>query len=289
MMNRSRRAAIAKETLEILKAGRYTIPTSNQEVEIEREISDSITGTITYSPEMLSQLEADVQEKVSQLDCDTQFEVENETTFASSKKLLQQRSDNRVLCLNFASAKNPGGGFLGGSQAQEEALSRASALYLCLEPQQEYYEMNRKSKTCFYTDYMIYSPMVPVFRDDSDALVADPYCVSIVTAPAVNTGAVANSEHERLGEVPSVMLNRSGKLLSLAVANDYRALVLGAWGCGVFRNDPNDMADYFCQHLGIGGKFEHAFEQVHFGVLDFTKHESTYRAFADKFANQKAV
>ena len=135
---------------------------------------------------------------------------------------------------------------------------------------------------------MIYSPKVPVFRDDSDQLIGDPYCVSIVTAPAVNTGAVANSEHERLGEVPTVMLDRIEKLLSLAVAHGYQALVLGAWGCGVFRNDPADMADYFYQHLGAGGKFENAFEQVHFGVLDFSRDESTYRPFLEKFASEKA-
>jgi len=68
--------------------------------------------------------------------------------------------------LNFASAKNPGGGFLGGGSAQEESLARSSGLFPCINQMQQMYETNRAYRSCLYTDHMIYSPRVPVFRDD---------------------------------------------------------------------------------------------------------------------------
>ena len=143
--------------------------------------------------------------------------------------------ETRVLALNFASAKNPGGGFLKGSQAQEESLARASGLYACINPIQTGYEANRRNASCLYTDHMIYSPDVPVFRDDDDLLLDHPYLVSFLTAPAVNAGEV------RLKEPGNVVPDRGGdavgrmeKVLSLAVVHGHEVLVLGAWGCGVF-------------------------------------------------------
>ena len=67
---------------------------------------------------------------------------------------------------------NPGGGFLSGSQAQEESLARATALYPCLAQMTEMYETNRQLNSPLFTDNMIYSPEVPVFRDDDDILLA---------------------------------------------------------------------------------------------------------------------
>ena len=283
-MNRSQRAAIAEETLQILESGKYTLPDDpHMEINIKSEIRQAIDETIVYAPDDFDRLYADTEKALQNQAFHLKFEVANATTFAMARNILNQSPGARVFCLNFASAKNPGGGFLGGSQAQEEALARASALYACINPQQKYYKTNRAFKSCFYTDHMIYSPRVPVFRDDLDQLLSKPYRVSILTAPAVNIGAVANSEPERLHEVESVMLNRIEKLLSIAVIQGYRHVVLGAWGCGVFRNDPSDMAKWFYKHLGEGGRFQNAFEGAHFGVLDFTKDGSTFRPFADQF------
>src|SRR4029077_4484905 len=98
----------------------------------------------------------------------------NGTTLAAARQLHEQYGPERIALLNFASARNPGGGFLSGSQAQEESLARASGLYASLSRMTDYYGANRRSKSALYTDHMVYSPLVPVFRDDDDRLLDEP-------------------------------------------------------------------------------------------------------------------
>ena len=284
-MNRTQRATIARETLEIIEAGGYN-NRLGQNVALRQSIDHAVSQTQAYAPEDFDQLKSQVENTLAGLRFETDYFVDNATTFATAQNVLRRHADAKVFCLNFASAKNPGGGFLGGSKAQEEALARASALYPCINPHQTYYETNRNCGTCLYTDHMIYSPDVPVFRDDEDRLLDKPYVVSILTAPAVNTGAVANSNPDELADVQPVMMSRIEKLLSIAVQHGHRHLILGAWGCGVFRNDPVEVASWFGTHLR--GKFARAFESISFGVLDFTRDQETYNAFANEFRNEVA-
>jgi uncharacterized protein (TIGR02452 family) len=185
----------------------------------------------------------------------------------------------RVLALNFASAKNPGGGFLNGSQAQEESLARASGLYACISPHRAMYEANRRCPSCLYTDHIIYSPDVPVFRDDADALLDEPYLVSFLTAPAVNAGVVRAREPQNATRIEAVMLGRVEKVLAVAAVNGHDALVLGAWGCGVFGNEPEQVAGWFAAHLTGTGRFRAAFRRVVFAVLDRTPGMATIEPF----------
>jgi uncharacterized protein (TIGR02452 family) len=211
------------------------------------------------------------------------FEVLNETTLHAARRLLEGEPGARVLALNFASARHPGGGFLKGSQAQEESLARASGLYACVSPLRGMYDANARFPSCLYTDHMIYSPDVPVFRDDEDALLDRPYPLSFVTAPAVNVGALRRNEPDALRRVEPVMLSRMEKVLSLAVVHGHDVLVLGAWGCGVFTNDPERVADWFHRHLTGGGTFRWAFRKVVFAVLDRTEARSMIRPFERRF------
>lgn len=80
---------------------------------------------------------------------------------------------------------------------------------------------------------------------------------------------------------------RAGRVLETAAAHGYRRLVLGAWGCGVFRNDPAQVAGAFRALLGPGGRFERTFEHVVFGVLDRTPGGVVPAAFERVF-DQKA-
>ena len=90
----------------------------------------------------------------------TGLHVSHGTTLELARTLVEQYS--ALACLNFASAKNPGGGFLSGSQAQEESLARASGLYATLQTQPEYYDYHRQGSSSLYSDHMIFSPGVPV-------------------------------------------------------------------------------------------------------------------------------
>jgi uncharacterized protein (TIGR02452 family) len=208
----------------------------------------------------------------------TQFSVTGQTTLDAVRALFQAGHQD-VACLNFASAKNPGGGFLGGSQAQEESIARASGLYPCLLKAPDYYQTNRKTTSCFYTDYMIYSPAVPIFKDeDGNHLEELTYC-SVITAPAVNTGIVRQQEAEKLPEVESVMKRRIRKVLAIALTHGHQTIVLGAWGCGVFQNDPNQIAKYFREVLTTD--FKNKFRKVVFAV--YATNEKFIQPFQEEF------
>ena len=109
-MNRSIRQAVAAETLQILQTGGYT--TGGQRVDFLDELQASVNATQSYTPSQLSRMVA----ASSPGKCDTATTVANETTFAAARRLAADHS-TRVLCLNFASAKNPGGGFQSGAHA----------------------------------------------------------------------------------------------------------------------------------------------------------------------------
>ncbi|MDQ0106294.1 uncharacterized protein (TIGR02452 family) [Chitinophaga terrae (ex Kim and Jung 2007)] len=282
-MNRNQRIKTAYETLEILDNGCY-INTRSQQIDLRADLSSSVEQTIHYTPD---DFETVYQRRDNLLDnrerYDTRISVTGETTFAAARRLVVEEEKTGVCCLNFASAKNPGGGFLGGAQAQEEALARASGLYASLKARPAMYDYNRANGDALYSDHMIYSPNVPVFRNDHDQLLDNYYTVDILTAPAVNAGALKTNSPEKLELLEPVMLSRIGKLLSLAVIHNQSVLVLGAWGCGVFRNEPADVAAWFAFHLTSNPVLKGAFREVVFAVYDSSDKQVNKKAFQTIF------
>ena len=270
-VNKEKRIKIAQETLQILEQGRYR----NQSGEIIAvDTRFALENTVHYDGGQLDKLHAALALKKTFA---TRVEVNNETTLSAARRLVAQ-GHAHPLCLNFASARNPGGGFLGGAEAQEENLAKSSGLYPCLLQAPAYYAGNRAQRSCMYNDDMVYSPRVPVFRNDGYALLDSAYEVAVLTAPAANRGAVAMHEPERLGEIEAVMLRRIDLLLSVAAAHGHTTLVLGAWGCGVFRNKPEEMAQWFAVHLLRGERYRGVFDLVSFAVYD-RKGDGTFAAF----------
>lgn len=259
IMKRSNRREIARDTLKIIEAGQYQLD-SGQVISIREEQLAAEAGTRVYTPEELEEL----RQHLPKARFSTTYRVIGDTTFDATRQLISEGRDNPFV-LNFASAKNPGGGFLNGSQAQEESVARASGLYPCLlTAHQEYYELHRNTRTCMYTDTMIYSPEVPIFKDEKGYVLSDMVLASILTSPAVNAGVVRRQEPDRVGEILEVMRIRIEKVLAVAAHHGHRTLVLGAWGCGVFRNDPEEIAQLFLEALE--GRFAGMFELVVFAV-----------------------
>jgi uncharacterized protein (TIGR02452 family) len=280
MSTRPQRARIAAETLAILDTGRYR-SANGREIELGDAIRAAVARTALYRPEDAAALRSKADEILRQRQHPTRIDVCNECTFSAARRLVQQVGAGRVAALNFASARNPGGGFLSGSQAQEEALARASALYPCLLSQPAYYDANRRGASPLYTDHMIVSPNVPVFRDDDDQLIAEPWEVTIITAPAPNAAALDHNNPQLREQIEPAFRRRIQNLLAAAVVFDQTALVLGAWGCGVFGNDPAMVARLFGEFLKNGGAYARAFTVVTFAVLD--RGGATLSAFAEEF------
>ncbi|MFN2341184.1 MAG: TIGR02452 family protein [Halanaerobium sp.] len=280
-MNRKERAEIAEDTLKIIEQG-YYINSRAEKIDISKEIKFAVENSQLYTPAELAKIRQKIEEADS-LTNKTEIEVNNETTLQAAERLKTKAEFKKIAVLNFASAKNPGGGFLNGSGAQEESLARSSALYPTIKQMQEMYQSNRKYDSSLYQDYMIYSPAVPVFKKDRGELIDQPYLVDFITAPAVNAGAVrANETRDRIDQIDAVMKKRIAKIIALAAEKKVEALVLGAFGCGVFRNDPKMVAQYFNQYLNQEKYYKKYFKKVVFAVLDRSREKKTFENFRNE-------
>jgi uncharacterized protein (TIGR02452 family) len=293
--SRSGRSRIAHQTLEFLEEGLY-VNGYDRAVHIKENMEQAIQNSVLYRPSELSLLGEKLRkgvcideqassagnqqgtEKIPSRGNPARIEVTSETTLAAAARLTLEEGRTDVVCLNFASAKNPGGGFLGGSQAQEESLARATGLYPCIAQMQEMYEYNRKQRSCLYSDHMIYSPEVPVIRDDVDRLLDQYYTTSFITAPAVNAGVVRERNEATDEEIRLVMKQRIRYVLEVAATQGHRTIVLGAFGCGVFRNEPAQVAAYFNDVLVDEG-YKNYFDHIVFAIYDRSAGQRTLETF----------
>jgi uncharacterized protein (TIGR02452 family) len=276
----ARLRGIARETEEIVGAGRYRAP-GGHVVPLAEAVGAARRGTRVYGPEPVEVPDGGLAAGEGA----AVHEVTGESSLEAARRL---GATGPVAVLNFASARNPGGGWLNGAQAQEEALCRASALGACLLEVPRFYEHHRTHRDPFYTDRVIHSPGVPVFRDDRGRLLDEPCTAGFLTAAAPNAGVVLRTAPERAGEIPGALARRAERVLETAAAHGYRRLVLGAWGCGVFRNDPGQVAGAFHGLLGPGGRFAEVFDHVVFGVLDRTPGTVVRAAFEQVFVPTRA-
>lgn len=120
--------------------------------------------------------------------------------------------------------------------------------------------------------------MVFIIYDDSDELLHKPWCTSVITTPAVNYGTLKGHE-KPLAE--TTMRQRIDRVLAIACKHQYKNIILGAWGCGVVRNNPQLIARYFRDALLEYGTFYNAFEKVRFSVLDRSNSMNTLNTFKD--------
>jgi uncharacterized protein (TIGR02452 family) len=255
-----RMRAIAQETVSIVERGGYG------QVRFAGEVAAAVAGTRLHLPD------DDLPEPAEVAGAPV-VEVTGESTLAAARRL-----GDGAAALNFASARNPGGGFLNGAQAQEESLARSSALYPCLRAAGEFYAYHRADRGLLYTDRVIYSPRVPVFRDDRGALLTEAYPVSFLTSAAPNRAMIVRDQPDLLPQVSGVLARRAARILRVAAAHGHRDLVLGAWGCGVFGNDPAEVAQVFADAL----RDSPWFERVVFAIVD--RRDGTREAFRACFA-----
>lgn len=206
--------------------------------------------------------------------------MQNETTLKAAKRLADL--GHRVVALNFASAKHPGGGFLGGARAQEESLARSSGLYATLVDN-PMYEYHRQRGGGLYSDYTIYSPSVPVFRTDEGDLLEQPWTCSFISCPAINAKVVMTRDRRARPTIQRLMAARIEKVLAVATAHGHDTLVLGAWGCGAFGNSSEDIAGLFAQTLLDDGPFATTFRQVVFAITDWSDERRFIGPFAQRF------
>ena len=258
---REKRKQIAQETIAILQQGFYTAP-SGECVDIRNMQNHTESGSHLITPEQSDQLVKSLSPPADAHVAD--YKVKNESII---KAIIDNANQGEsIAALNFASAKNPGGGFLGGAMAQEEALAYSSGLYNTQIRHIAYYEKNRTCGTMTYTDYAIYSPDVPFFRDADFNLLEVPKTCSVLTLPAVNMDQVRKNG-ENAVKAKLIMKNRMRIALAIFAHEMNSTILLGAYGCGVFGNDPYDVA-WWWNELLFDDKLSRFFKRVLFVVLD---------------------
>jgi uncharacterized protein (TIGR02452 family) len=269
----SRLRGIADANARIVAAGEYTTDDGTVVV-VKPALDAAVAGTVSHPPDGSIEHAAAGHR--------TSFEVTAEGSLQGAGRLHRDGA-GRIAVLNFASARNPGGGYVGGARAQEEDLCRNALLYPCLLQAPDYYAAHRASPDLLYSDRVIWSPDVPVHRGDDGRLLAEPYPVSFLTSPAPNAGEVLRRDPGARSRIRRVLHQRAERVLAVAAHHGARQLVLGAWGCGVFRNDPREVAEAFHAHL-TEGAFEEAFERVLFAIWDRSPDSANRAAFAERFA-----
>jgi len=203
------------------------------------------------------------------------------------------KQGKKVCVLNFASATNPGGGVVNGSSAQEECICRCTTLYPCLNSDQMwnvFYKPHRKSANPLYNNDCIYTPDVCVFKSDTnfpEPLAKENWwSVNILTCAAPNLRErPSNMMNPYAGnvaakitpsELEALLTARIRRIFEVAVANQNEVLILGAFGCGAFRNPPEIVARVF---NNVMQDFLCYFETIEYAVYH-TEHEvENYEAF----------
>jgi len=270
------RVTVAQETLKIQCQGYYKV--NGTKVKFSKQQRKSEDNSFLISPDEAMRLIRDVKPSTNKTV--PTYEVVNQSVIQTIWEISKTDAENLAL-LNFASAKNPGGGFLIGAMAQEEALAASSGLYNTLLLHKDYYEKNWLCKTMMYTNYAIYSPDVVFFRDAQFNLVAPPVKASVLTLPAVNMGRVILNG-ENVEKAKSVMKDRMRLSLTIFAHQKNRTLILGAYGCGAFGNDPADISLWWKELLEDEG-YGCFFAKIVFAVFDNSKTQNNISAFKMRF------
>lgn len=154
--------------------------------------------------------------------------------------MLAARDGEKVLLVDSASLKRPGGGCLGGSSAQEEDLCRRSNLYLGLKQLDDSlrFPLHEKVRGVLF-------PSVTFFRAgrDEDYGFCDPYVVDVACVYSRPESWVSKQKWAGDGS-PSYLFHLGvfEPLISMANRSGADHVVMAPVGCGVFHHDPEDVA-----------------------------------------------
>ena len=194
---------------------------------------------------------------------------------------------------NFASASNPGGGVVNGASAQEECLCRCSGLYFNLNTRamgDGFYQPHRDAHDPIHNDDIIYTPGVTVFRTDTAMPELMPesdwYDVDVITCAAPNLrNQPSNKYNTGDGNKQTVMKDkdllalhekRLRRILEVALSEGCDTIILGAFGCGAFQNNPEVVAQ---ANRNVIKEYLHAFKNIEFAVYCSPRDDRNFKIF----------
>lgn len=218
--------------------------------------------------------------------------VTKRKTFEAAMGIYSQHSNWKIAVLNFASATNPGGGVKTGSSAQEESLCRCSTLYPTLTQNwlwDQFYGKNRQTHDNLHTDACIYSPGVVICKTDDtwpERMAGNDWVtVDVISCAAPNLRMRPGNHHNpEYGSTPTILpealyklhKKRAEHILHIAAARHVDALIIGAFGCGVFANDPNVVARAFKDAVSEYARY---YRNIEFAVYCRSNETKNFDAF----------
>ena len=261
-------AKIFEDTTKIIKAGFYTAPSGKQ---INLEMETMISGAVCYKEELPAQKPVAVEGK-------TKIMVEGNDCLVAAQRLAEN-GYNPIL-LNFASGGHPGGGVESGARAQEETICRRSTLTRSIfsfsDNYSRKYGYEHRTGNNYPLDNLdfsaIYSPAVTVFREGKECtLMENPYQVAVITCAALNLNGRYSLKLTPEGKMPErakeIMRNKIRTIFRIALLHGHDSMILGAFGCGAYRNPPEEVAAIFRQILEEE-EFRNSFRLVTFSIID---------------------
>lgn len=218
------------------------------------------------------------------------------TVIVSKKRSFEAASaykDQKVCVHNFASASNPGGGVKNGANAQEECLCRCSNLYLCLKMPKlwdDFYLPHRTARNPLHNDDIIYTPGVRIIKSDTATPKLLPksqwFDVDVITCAAPNLRErPGNSYNSGDGSVPVKITDkellqlhekRLRKILDVAYIKGNEIVILGAFGCGAFSNNPYVVAT---AAKNVIKDYLYKFKIIEFAIYCNPRDDSNYKSF----------
>ena len=258
------------------------------EKELVEAVKASISGTKLYAPDEYPE----ITDRGAQ--GETVITVSGDRSLAAAQRLMRQYPGKKTAVHNFASATNPGGGVKTGSSAQEESLCRCSTLYPTLTQDwlwNQYYQKNRDAHENLHTDACIYSPGIVICKTD-DSYPERMEQKDWVTADVISCAAPnlrkrpGNSHNPEYGRAVTISdadlyelhLKRAKHIMHIAATNGAEALVLGAFGCGAFANDPKVVAEAYRDALS---DYRQYFRLIEFAVYCRPSETANYDAFRE--------
>ena len=230
----------------------------------------------------------------------TEYEKDAKITVSTKRSYAAAEAykDKKVCVLNFASASNPGGGVEKGASAQEECLCRTSTLYFSLNTKEMwdgFYGPHRRMRNPIHNDDIIYTPDVVVFKTDTDKPVRrkeeEWFKVDVISCAAPNLRNMpSNSYNSGDGDLPArptddelyqIQFRRFKRILEVAAAMKEEVLILGAFGCGAFENNPSVVAKAAKDAVEL---YKKNFEIIEFAVFCTPDRKENYEAFRKAFA-----
>lgn len=168
------------------------------------------------------------------------FKLANLDSVSAIFEFATGSNNPKTAVLNFASFKEPGGLFLKGSTAQEEALCHESFLYNVLRNfQRSYYDVNNKNlNRGLYKNTALYTPNIMFFKNNRLQI------CDVITCAAPNRNVGIKYTNVSIDENNKVLYERISYIKDIALHQNVKTLILGAFGCGVFRQNATTVAKY---------------------------------------------